>query len=89
MFILGGLAIAAAVFVLLMPDSKAAAVVPVPKPIEPKLLEVKADEIGKPRWHKFDILLELQECLLESGVDEKTVRAKCEELAPLLLGAKK
>lgn len=57
---------------------------PAPVPIMPS--EPKQD--GKPRWHKYEILLELQDCLLASGNDEKAVKEICERIAPLLLGHK-
>lgn len=56
-------------------------IVPVPK--------AAVTESGKPRWHKFDVLLELQDCLLGAGVEQKKVSEICESIAPLLLGAKK
>lgn len=43
----------------------------------------------QPRWHKFDVLLELRKCLLEAGADEKQVATICEPASILLLGAKK
>jgi hypothetical protein len=44
------------------------------------------EKTGKPRWHKYDVLLELQDCLTASGNDEKLVKETCEKIAPLLLG---
>lgn len=67
-----------------MGGTTAPTVYPVPLPkleAAPKPIENK-----KPRWHKYDVLLELQDCLLHSGNDEKTVKEICERIAPLLLG---
>lgn len=64
-------------------------IVPVPSsPILP-VAKPAVSESGKPRWHKFDVLLELQDCLLGAGVEQKKVSEICEGIAPLLLGAKK
>ena len=63
----------------------------VPAPISPltPAAPVNSTVVStKPRWHKFDILLELQDCLRECGQDEKKINEICASIAPLLLGAK-
>jgi hypothetical protein len=53
------------------------------KPIE------AVKETGAPRWHRYDVLLELQICLREHGGDEKVVKEICDKAAQILLGDKK
>lgn len=63
----------------------------VPTPILPLTPTAPINSVApanKPRWHKFDILLELQDCLRECGQDEKKINEICASIAPLLLGAK-
>lgn len=63
---------------------KASAIVPVPK-----TAATEPAKTSKPRWHKYDILLELQDCLRDAGTDEKKVAEICASISPLLLGDKK
>jgi hypothetical protein len=77
--IAAGLALVALYF---MSGKTAPTVTPTPVPLTPAPLE----KTGKPRWHKYDVLLELQDCLTASGNDEKLVKETCEKIAPLLLG---
>lgn len=68
---------------------------PVPVPL-PKLdtAEVKVNidvdpvktQPKPPRWHKFDVLLELKDCMSRCGVDQAKVDEICATIAPLLLG---
>jgi hypothetical protein len=77
--IAAGLALVAMYF---MSGKTAPTVAPTPVPLTP----ATAVKSGKPRWHKYDVLLELQDCLLGAGNDEKLAKDICEKIAPLLLG---
>lgn len=76
--IIGGLLAFAAYWY--WPKKAVSTLVPVAK-------SVKASEA--PRWHRYDVLLELQVCLRKHGADEKAVSEICEKAAQLLLGDEK